>query len=80
MVCLRGWCTAELYVHSIALKGNSGRHSVRHGIVLPVEEHLIAQKSNPRTADESIACGDLSPCMAASWTSIAETRVLTKFN
>eukprot|EP00965_Chrysotila_dentata_P153124 5060042-Pleurochrysis_carterae.AAC.2 len=41
----RGWCAAELHVRSIAWKGINGRHRERHGIALPVEEHLIAQKS-----------------------------------
>eukprot|EP00965_Chrysotila_dentata_P193797 6175969-Pleurochrysis_carterae.AAC.2 len=34
------WCTAELHVRSIAREGNSGRNRERHGIALPVEDHL----------------------------------------
>eukprot|EP00965_Chrysotila_dentata_P238764 6202706-Pleurochrysis_carterae.AAC.1 len=40
-----GRCTSELHVRSIAWKGNNGRHRERHGIALPVEEHLIAHNS-----------------------------------
>eukprot|EP00965_Chrysotila_dentata_P069555 2297573-Pleurochrysis_carterae.AAC.1 len=41
----RGWRTAELHVRTSTGCGDSGRHREQYGIALPVEEYLVAQKS-----------------------------------